>query len=146
MKALTITNEIVIDATPERVWKFVGSGEGLSQWFGSDVSIEPQVGGQYVENATHGGTDYVLRGTVQVYDPPNQLELSCRIEEPSMWAEYTTIRVTLLAEGDSTRVTLIHTGFEKLPDDLSQRTYQGFTQGWDGVFDRLVLAMTKEIA
>lgn len=146
MTALTITHEITIDASPERVWDFVGSGEGLSKWFGSDVKIDPHVGGKYVEHATHGGQEYVLRGEIKVYDPPNQLEMSCRIEEPSVWSAYTTIRISLVADGDSTHVTLIHTGFEKLPTDLSERTFAGFTKGWDGVLLRLQEAMLREVA
>jgi len=58
----------------ERVWAAISEPERFSQWFPSQVQIEPRVGG----SVSFGGDPYMedTKGVVLAYDPPRRLAYS----------------------------------------------------------------------
>jgi uncharacterized protein YndB with AHSA1/START domain len=119
-----IHRELYIDASPETVWRFVGTAEGLSRWWGAEISLEPRAGGRCEEHLWEDGKRRTLRGVVTAYDPPQHLALTWQpvtddaaddtehTDQPAaLWPALTTISITLAQEKTGTRVTVVHRAF-----------------------------------
>jgi uncharacterized protein YndB with AHSA1/START domain len=109
MHEATICQEIEIDAPAARVWQYVGTAEGLQQWWGTEIRLEARQGGQCEESGVVHGSPYYLTGEVTVYDPPSRLLLTLRdgnahYRQPV----YTTISLTLSERAGRTRVAVVH--------------------------------------
>lgn len=139
MEPLAINLAVYVAAPVERVWPFIGTAEGLGRWFNAEVEMEPTPGGYYVERGSHGGSPYVIGGHVLSIEPLRGLSVSCRVETTPdyTWPVYTTMTFTIEAVDGGTRVTLLHSGFENLPEVYRQDYFDGFTAGWGATVPRL---------
>jgi uncharacterized protein YndB with AHSA1/START domain len=81
----------------------------------------------------HAGGSELGWGTVTAWEPPRRLMLAwnpSREEGPS-----TEVEVTFTAEGEGTRVHLVHRGWERLgPRGADVR--EAYESGWPGVLAR----------
>jgi uncharacterized protein YndB with AHSA1/START domain len=141
MDAFTIHKQIDIDAPIERVWGFVGTQVGSQKWRLPDrVTFEERVGGRFEEHvATGRATTFRLVGRVVTYEPPHRIEMTARKEneDGSGWPAETLISITVIERPGGARVTVTHSGFERLPPedrDAEVRTYEG---GWERMVRRL---------
>jgi uncharacterized protein YndB with AHSA1/START domain len=113
---------------PAAVWAALTTAEGLSAWFGQEVTIDLRPGGKVWMKWDSG---HVADMRVE------------RVEEPSVfgytWHIYglpeddprrTYVEFTLEPAGDGTRLTVTESGFAQLPDDLHTACYDGNTGGW----------------
>ena len=106
--------------------------EGMS--FGGDraheIFLEDRVGGRFFERYTDGEEFEV--GRVTAFEPPARVVFSWR--QPS-WNADTEVEVRFAAEGDGTRVTLEHRGWERL-NDAARKAADSYGQGWDFALSR----------
>lgn len=138
----TIEKEIVIDASPERVFDAFTQPDLLEKWFVSEATVDLQLGGSWRftwEPEERIGGEYV------VIDRPHRLVWT--------WNEWwldergeprgdegaervmTTCEVVFEPEGDGTRIRLIHTGYPQTPD--WDDSYNGTDSGWDEELEHL---------
>ena len=112
MTPAILRKEIRIKASAAWVWPYIGTEEGLRQWWGTDISLEAKTGGYCEERSLVQGTSYLLRGEVTAYAPPHHLALVLRnMENGATWPALTTLHITLQDEGEETLVTLVHQAF-----------------------------------
>ena len=99
------------------------------------VRFEPGDTGRLIERLADG-TETVW-GHILEWDPPNRVRLSWHPGEDctrTQAHEATEVEVTFEAEGEGTRVELIHRGWER----LGERSLEGrdsYDGGWNGVLD-----------
>lgn len=138
---MKVSFALEIEATPAEVWVFLASGSGLLAWAGhsDSIELEPFVGGRYEERGRFDDSPYRLVGTVLAYDPERELAFSLRLVDESGdgWPTDTEVRIRLQPTAKGTRVTLDHSGFERLRGDRARRAFEGFRSGWDGGLERL---------
>jgi uncharacterized protein YndB with AHSA1/START domain len=148
MESLAITKAVEVEAPIDRVWPFIGTASGLGRWFEADVILEGSPGGRYEERGAHSGSPYFIAGTVVKIEAPRELIVSCRIETTpeAMWPVYTTMAFTLESTANGTLVTLVHSGFENLPEDYRDGYLKGFNAGWSATFDHLPAVIETELA
>lgn len=106
-------------------------GEGKSD----TVTFEGRVGGRLFETL-QDGTEAEW-GRVTVWEPPRRVVFSWypgRDEETGQ-----SVEVTFHAEDDRTRVELVHTGWERIPDK-PRETRDNYDSGWDLVIARFAEA------
>ncbi len=94
----------------------------------ADVTVEPREGGKIIEKAPDGAThDWA---TVTTWVPGERFAFDWYVgRDPS---QATQVDVGFVAEGDGTRVTLVHDGWEALGDEAAGLR-EGYHSGWDGV-------------
>jgi uncharacterized protein YndB with AHSA1/START domain len=137
---LKVEKSIVVAAKPDRVWR-AWTGE-IAKWWtkpyfidaerATGLTLEPQVGGRFMETWGDGGAGYLL-GQVVEWLPPHRLAFTW---SESDWAGASTVvKVKFEPDGQGTRVTLTHEGFERVPDGEGQRS--GYTAGWGDLLDKL---------
>lgn len=118
MMPMRIQKQIEIAATAVTVWRFVGTEEGLRQWWGLALTVEAQPGGRCEEFIQWQGRRCALRGKVTIYEPPHKLALFLQNEdavagEPA----WTTIAITLTEHKGRTLVTLVQELFSQVTVD-----------------------------
>ena len=133
-KEMQVHFEIEIDASPEQVWAQLASIEGMNQWFSSKLIFEFVVGGEFrmEVNMLEDG-EYTFFGEVQKIDPFKELAFSWTEHEKGKdaWPVSTLVSFKLEPIARGTRVSLRHTGFEKLDAAIAQKEFEGHIEGWE---------------
>jgi uncharacterized protein YndB with AHSA1/START domain len=127
-----LVREILIDATPETIWPFLTDPGKHVEWDGTVAEIDPRPGGIYrvlVAGQFQSAGEYV-----EVV-PQEKVVFTFGWDQEGhpIPPGSTTVEITLHAEGDKTRVRLVHRG---LPDDA----IDDHTHGWDHYLSRLATA------
>jgi uncharacterized protein YndB with AHSA1/START domain len=126
-----IEREILIDAPVEVVWAVVTEPEHISGWFSDSVELELQAGGEARLRWDGHGT---FHGRVERVEPPHFFAFRWVIDpDQELVADNSTlVEFTLSAEGDSTRLTVVESGFADLarPEDENRRHFDDHSRGW----------------
>jgi uncharacterized protein YndB with AHSA1/START domain len=135
---------LTVECSPEHA--FATFTERIAAWWplpshsvgGSDaesVRVEPGAEGRIVERL-NDGTETVWAYMLD-WDPPRRLRFSWHPGQDCSRThvhEATEVEVTFTPVGDSTRVELVHTGWER----LGERGIEGrasYDEGWDPVLE-----------
>ena len=141
VQTLDIRKEVFIAAPPEiafaAVLEELGPGSRLPDGKPFPMTIEPWPGGRwYRDLGEAGGHKYGhLWGHVQVIRAPTLLELTGPM--PMSFPAVNHLQYRLTAEGDGTRLTLVHRSMGLLPPELRE----GMPKGWEHGINRI-----KEVA
>ena len=84
----------------------------------SEMRFEPRVGGRLL--VIEGSAEPFVLGQIKVWDPPKRLvfDMGGRAFAEGEWTE---VEICFEAEGEATRITVDHRGFEKFPADHGLR-------------------------
>lgn len=134
MKPLTVERSIWINASRERVWRAITETEQIRQWWGNDYwNIATLEVGATVE---FGEADNPMYATIAVLDPPREFSLQWPPQPQYHSIDvYTTFH--LEEENGGTRVTVIETGFEALPESIRQERFESTLRGYETVLTDL---------
>ncbi len=132
----TIEKDLFIRATPERVFRALTDKADLEAWFVKEATIDLRVGG-----ALHLFWDpESVAGVFLAVDPPHRVVFTWD-ERPAI-AGITTSAFTLTAEGNGTRLHLIHSGFG---DGATwDRLFNNINGGWESELQKLRAWLEEE--
>lgn len=137
---LVIRKEIEIEAPPEQVWPHVATRDRLGRWWASKRLVLEQREGGYFELVVEFGRDYTIVGRVVTYDRPRRFAVTWREVDGDAgeWPVDTTVTFDLEDLGDRTRVVVVHSGFERLPEAIREQMLRSYEHGWtDEEMERL---------
>jgi uncharacterized protein YndB with AHSA1/START domain len=126
-----LVREIMIDAGPDTIWPFLTEADRWIEWEGTSAELDPRPGGVYrvlVRGSFQSAGEFV---EVVPYEKV-VFTFGWEDEGNPMPPGSTTVEITLRAEGDKTRLRLVHRG---LPDE----TVESHTDGWNHYLDRLAV-------
>ena len=131
-----IEREITIAAPPERVWTTLTEAEHLGVWFGdAGAEIDLRPGGEMVVRWAEHGTSH---GRVVAVEPPTRFAYRwAPFKEPGgtepVDGNSTLVEFTLEADGDSTRLRVVESGFASLAtsDEPRVKNLNSNTGGWE---------------
>jgi uncharacterized protein YndB with AHSA1/START domain len=144
-----IEREILIEAPVEIVWAVVTEPEHISGWFSDSVELDLRPGGKAV---LHWNGYGAVHARVERVEPPHFLSFRWVVpRDPGAHVtedNSTLVEFTLSAEGDSTRLTVVESGFRDLagPDDEKQGHVDSHRRGWEkelGELDEYVAQRTR---
>jgi uncharacterized protein YndB with AHSA1/START domain len=129
-----LTCEIVIDARPDTVFPFLTDPAKHGEWLGSVLELDPRPGGAYRVSL---GNNHLAAGEFVEVVPLERVVFTFGWDIPDhpIPAGSTTITISLIPEGEKTRVQLVHSG---LPADAIA-DHRG---GWDHFLGRLSVLAT----
>lgn len=134
-----IEREIVIEAPVEVVWSIVTEAEHVGTWFSDAAEIELRPGGEGTLTWTEHGT-FHLR--VEEVDAPHFFSFrgTRRPDTELRAGDSTLVEFHLRAEGESTRLRVVESGFRELegPDEEKADYAKGNEQGWEHELGDLV--------
>jgi uncharacterized protein YndB with AHSA1/START domain len=118
-----IVKEIVIDAPPSKVWPHLIDTAKVAGWLMPN-DFQARVGSPFfLDCENQGRIDCVVKEVVA----ERRLVYSWQSKETRV---ETTVTITLTAEGDRTRVKLVHSGWDALPPADQDGIMGGFDRGW----------------
>jgi uncharacterized protein YndB with AHSA1/START domain len=140
-----VRREVTVQASPERA--FAVFTERFDSWWPrshkigaadmAEAIVEPRAGGRWYERDADGSEcDW---GEVLAWEPPHRLVLSWHISSDWSYdpdpAHASEIEVTFTAEGDATRVQIVHHHFERhaAGGDEMRATVGNDAGGWGGL-------------
>ena len=125
---------IDIAATPERVFEFLTTDNGMTSWMGQWASLEPVPGGQFAVDIA----GYPARGMFLEVDPPRRVIVSWGFAgSETLPPGASTVSFQLTSISSGTRVEVVHT-------DLPEGDVPGHAAGWEHFLGRLALAGAGE--
>lgn len=136
---LAVRKSIVVGAPPERAFELFT--DGIATWWPArshslykeeveTVVFEPEEGGRVYERTRDGREG--LWAHVRAYEPPSRLVLEWKVNPKDPPTE---IEIRFTAEGEGTRVELVHSGWEAYgpPAEDSRNDYD---KGWGVVLGK----------
>ena len=125
-----IKKEIVINAPVAKVWEHITDSRKIAGWWMPN-DFEARVGKEFsIECKTEDGK---ISGVVKEIVPQQKLVYSFRSKVTKI---ETLVSITLVKEGNGTRLTLVHSGWDALPPD-QQGVADLFDGGWGGYLTNL---------
>jgi uncharacterized protein YndB with AHSA1/START domain len=125
-----IKKEIVIYAPAAKVWEHITDSKKIAGWFHTN-NFEARVGAVFtIECHSEDGKVF---GVVKEIVPQKKLVYTFQSKVTKV---ETLVTITLASEGKSTRLTLIHSGWDALPPD-QQNISDEFESGWGGFLKNL---------
>ena len=108
-----LMREVVMDATPATIFPYLIDPELHLKWMGTDADLDPRPGGTY--QVLVQGKHPSVGEFVEVV-PEQKVVFTFGWDEPDhpIPAGSTEVEITLVPDGDKTRVRLVHRG---LPED-----------------------------
>lgn len=115
-------------------WTLLTEPKHLASWFGSHVSLDASLGGQFVENWEHEGRVIVTSGVVDELVPHERIAWTWKDDD---WPVGTRLRFTLAAYNGGTRLTLNHSGWNAVNTEMSRDVRLEHESGWRKYMERL---------
>lgn len=142
----SITRSIVIAAPRERVWRALSNAEEFGSWFGANLAGQTFAAGQRARGQiTYKGYEHVWFDIVVDRIEPQTL-LSYRWHpyalDPKVdydAEEPTLVTFTLKdAPGKATLLTVVESGFDRVPPGRRDEAFRMNTRGWQAQLDNIV--------
>lgn len=110
----TITKSITIDAPASKVFQAITSDKELTNWFPNIARLEARAGGmvEFKFQRADDTVDHTVVGKVLELVPDKKFSMSWKNTSDPNFPD-TVVTWTLEPDGNKTKVTLVHTGFEK---------------------------------
>lgn len=131
----------VIDAPKEEVWEALTDPDSIRQYmFGTKVTTDWQEGSPITWEGEWEGRQYQDKGTIREIHPPQILEyshFSPLTGLPDVPANYHKVRIEVVDDGPTTRVTLIQDNNEtEEAKDHSEQNWQSMLDGLKKVVEQ----------
>lgn len=124
-----IEKKVTINAPAAKVWKALTEKDELKEWMLMPTTFEPVVGKEFTfkSEPVENWDGYIYCKVVEV-DVNKKLIYTWNAEFIN--AE-TLVTILISEKGESTEVTLIHTGWEKVPTESRPQRIDAHNKGWD---------------
>ena len=131
-----IEKQIVLDAPQSRVWRAITDVQQFNQWFGVSLATPFSAGGTSTGNITSKGYEhFILDLCVETIEPerlfsfrwhPNAIEKDVDYsKEPTTLVVFTLEKVK-----EGTKLTIVESGFDALPESRRAAALAGNEGGW----------------
>jgi uncharacterized protein YndB with AHSA1/START domain len=145
-----IERSIAINAPRAKVWRALTNAEEFGTWFGADLKGQRFAPGQRARGpVTFKGYEHMLFDVVVDRLEPEEL-MSYRwhpyAHDPNVdytKEEPTLVTFTLKDAPGGTLLTVVETGFDKLPPERRMETFRMNTLGWESQTKKLAQHVEK---
>jgi uncharacterized protein YndB with AHSA1/START domain len=141
-ESIEIRKSIVIDATPEVVFKAITDPNELIHWFPDQAILEAKAGGKmkfsfFKTDSEYRQMDYFPEGIITEFIPNKKISYTW--QEPNISNFPKTVVTWELEQIDDnkTRLNLLHSGFR--PDETAKK----HDQGWSHFLNELKKYLAK---
>jgi uncharacterized protein YndB with AHSA1/START domain len=129
---LSVRRSILINASPDRVWREFESFERMAAWWGTGHTLEtydPREGGHIEMAVDVDGEPRRFGGQILVFDPPREITFEDQWIPEKEWPLPVFITLRLTPHHNGTLVELLVHGFERFGPDAAER-HAGLEGGW----------------
>jgi uncharacterized protein YndB with AHSA1/START domain len=132
-----IEKTIVLRAPRSRVWRALAHAEEFGAWFGMTLEGAFAPGAHLTGRITAPGHEHMIIGiTIERVEPEQLLSYRWHPYAGEPGLDYageptTLVEFHLTDVADGTRLTVIESGFDRLPPARRAAAFRGNDQGWD---------------
>jgi uncharacterized protein YndB with AHSA1/START domain len=134
-----IERSILIDAARERVWRALSNAEEFGAWFGAKLAGQAFAPGQRARGPmTHQGYEHVyFDAVIERIEPQDMLSFHWHPYAVDPQVDYAPEQPTLVtftlqdAPGNATLLTVVESGFDKVPAQRRRKAFEMHTEGWE---------------
>lgn len=131
----SIHKSLVINAPLEKVWPMISTKDGILRWFCEEMEGEFAVGEQptFIFIMSNGDR---FRGRVRVETLTAKNYMAYRwrpsdaSEEPIDTKTSTLVEFKLTDQGETTKLDMIESDFDRIPEASRQKSISDNTEGW----------------
>lgn len=134
-----IERSVLINAAPSRVWKALTNAEEFGGWFGVALKGKSFTAGQQVQgHITIAGYEHVLFDVlIERVEPETLFSYRWHPYAVDPAADYskeptTLVEFTLKPSGSGTLLTVVESGFDKIPVARRAEAFRMNDGGWQG--------------
>ncbi len=133
-----IEKQVTLDASPSRVWRALTDVAQFNAWFGVQLAAPFAPGAAVTGKLTIRNYEHLtLTIWIETMEPERYFSFRWHpyAIEPDMdySAEPTTlVTFTLDAATGGTRLTIVESGFDAIPESRRAKAFSMNTKGWDG--------------
>ena len=138
--AAPLVKEVVLDASPARVWKALTNKDELKQWCFDMNAFVPEPGFAFEFYGEKDGHRY--KHLCKVLEVEKEKRMKWLWTYEGVEGE-TFVTFELFPEGGKTRLRLTHEGLENLPQD-EHYAKENFMAGWNSILDVSLKNYVKE--
>jgi uncharacterized protein YndB with AHSA1/START domain len=137
---LEIKKTIVIDASPEVVFKAITDPNELTNWFPDNAIFDGRIGGKVrftfnKERSKELDRDYSPEGTVNEFIPNKKVSYTWQLKDTPEFPETTVTWELEEIDTNKTRVNLVHSGFTGKEE--GKLSFKEHDQGWSYFLGKL---------
>jgi uncharacterized protein YndB with AHSA1/START domain len=140
-----IERSVLIHAPRERVWRALADAEQFGTWFGADLKGQTFAPGQNARgHITYPGYEHIFfEAVVERIDSPDLLSFRWHPYAVDAAIDYSGEERTLVtftlsdAADDGTLLTVVESGFDKLPPHRRLEAYRMNSGGWDAQMENV---------
>jgi uncharacterized protein YndB with AHSA1/START domain len=140
-----IERSVVINAPRARVWRALSNAEEFGTWFGAKLGGETFAPGRRTRGqiAISGYEHMSFDVVVERVEPQDLLSFRWHPYAIDAAVDYTTEERTLVtftlkdAPGDATLLTVVESGFDKVPPQRRMEAFRMNSRGWEAQMDKL---------
>lgn len=130
----TIIKEVLLDASPSRVWEVITNKDELKQWCFDIQLFEVKEGFEFQFYGEKDGIQFLHLCKVLEVEKERKMKWLWTYENV---AGKTYVTFELFPEGNQTMLRLSHEGLETLPQDENYAR-QNFVEGWNMIIGKLL--------
>ena len=130
-----IEKSTYVRAPIESVWRAISDHREFGTWFKVDLDGPFVAGQRSTGKMTYPGYEgHPWLAWVTAVDAPNRLAFEwtpgAGVPDDPESAPRTLVEFTVQPEGDGTRLHIVETGFDALPDAMRESALRSNTEGW----------------
>jgi uncharacterized protein YndB with AHSA1/START domain len=133
-----IEKQIVLDAPRSRVWRALTDVRQFNQWFGVNLEQPFKAGQKSSGRITIPKYEHILmEAWVEKVEPEHHFSFRWHpgSSDPTLDTSKeptTLVAFTLEDDGEGTKLTVVETGFDALPESRRVSAFSGNEKGWTG--------------
>lgn len=131
-----IEKRVLLRAPRARVWRALADAEAFGEWFGVKLAGSFAPGARVRGQVTHKGYEHVpFEITIERMEPERLFSWRWHPYAVDPKADYSTEPTTLVVfeleeVADGTLLTVVESGFDRIPLARRAEAYRGNEQGW----------------
>jgi len=146
-----IERSVVINAPRERVWRALSNAEEFGTWFGVNLSGQTFTPGRTARGpVTYKGYEHIIwEASIERLEPPDLLSFHWHPYAIDPTVDYSEEEPTLVtftlkdAPGNATRLTVVESGFDKVPPHRRLEAFRMNSSGWSAQMENIVRHVTS---
>ncbi len=133
-----IEKRVLLRAPRARVWRALADAQAFGEWFGVKLTGSFAPGARVRGQVTHKGYEHLtFEITIEQMEPERRFSWRWHPHAIDPKADYSTEPTTLVVfeleeVADGTLLTVVESGFDRIPLARRADAYRGNEQGWTG--------------